>query len=92
MESEVPYKTEEFGELWTVRGPCGNMPFTNEEDADFYRININAAYSEGRKAERERCALIAETEIVEHQDGEESYLCGTGKLIADKIRGGQDGE
>jgi len=49
MESEGPYKTEEFGELWTVRGPCGNMPFANEEDADFYRININAAYAEGRK-------------------------------------------
>ena len=58
MESEGPYKTEEFGELWTVRGPCGNMPFANEEDADFYRININAAYSEGRKAERERCAKV----------------------------------
>lgn len=50
MESEGPYKTEEFGELWTVRGPCGNMPFANEEDADFYRININAAYAEGRKS------------------------------------------
>ena len=50
MESEGPYKTEEFGELWTVRGPCGNMPFTNEEDADFYRVNINAAYAEGRKS------------------------------------------
>ena len=53
---------------------------------------LGCAFAAGRKAERERCALIAETEIVEHQDGEESYLCGTGKLIADKIRGGQDGE
>ena len=57
-----------------------------------YADILIAAFIEGRKAERERCALIAETEIVEHQDGEESYLCGTGKLIAEKIRGGQDGE
>lgn len=53
---------------------------------------INREFDARIRAERERCALIAETEIVEHQDGEESYLCGTGKLIAEKIRGGQDGE
>ena len=91
MESEWPYKTEEFGELWTVRGPCGNMPFTNEEDADFYRVNINAAYSEGRKAERERCVKIAESEPV-NQDEWGNIVFGLGEKIAEKIRGGQDGE
>ncbi len=52
---------------------------------------IAFAYEEGRKAERERCAMIAEDEAIEHNDGEESYLCGAGELIAKKIRGGQDG-
>ena len=76
MESEVPYKTEEFGELWTVRGPCGNMPFTNEEDADFYRVNINAAYAEGRKS--------MEKEIEEKKAIKDTLLCGTGFVMEGK--------
>lgn len=51
-DAKGPYKTEEFKEAWTVRGPGGNTPFTNSEDADVYRGELNAAYAEGRKAGR----------------------------------------
>jgi hypothetical protein len=43
-------------------------------------------FSEGRKDERERCAHIAE-----HEAGEIPE-CMTGRIIAEKIRGGQDGK
>ena len=52
----------------------------------------NAIYAAGRKAERERCARIADDEAIEHQDGDESYMCGAVEEIAKRIRGGQDGE
>lgn len=44
------------------------------------------AYEAGRKAERERCARIAENEAGEIPE------CMTGRIIAEKIRGGKDGE
>ena len=89
---EGPYRVVQPVDITplTVEGPTGNHGQMLQ--GGFLCNALNAAYAAGRKAERERCALIAETEIVEHQDGEESYLCGTGKLIADNIRGGQDGE
>ena len=99
MESEVPYKTEEFGELWTVRGPCGNMPFTNEEDADFYRVNINAAYAEGRKSmEKEFKELLDlanqagnfNQDMMQWKIKFEDWKKAQG--IENRIRGGQDGE
>ena len=74
-----------FRKWWLNNSEAGLTPY----GIGFYAFT--SGFNAGRKAERERCALIAETEIVEHQDGEESYLCGTGKLIAEKIRGGQDG-
>jgi len=46
----------------------------------------NQAHCEGRKAERERCADIAEHEACEIPE------CMTGRIIAGKIRGGQDAE
>lgn len=95
VAGDGPYKVERhaFGGVGIV-GPNRDGSYTG---LDRYQSEervcyLNEGYAAGRKAERERCAMIAETEIVEHQDGEESYLCGTGKLIADNIRGGQDGE
>jgi hypothetical protein len=47
------------------------------------RSNCKAcAYEAGRKAERERCEIIAETQL----------YSSVGELIAEKIRGGQDGK
>lgn len=40
----------------------------------------NAIYAAGRKAERERCALVAEKEVGEIPE------CMTGRIIAEKIR------
>ncbi len=45
---------------------------------------LACAYAEGRKAERDRCAHIAEHEACEIPE------CMTGRIIAEKIRGGQD--
>lgn len=45
---------------------------------------VNAAYADGRKAERERCAKIIENEICGNDD--ESLL----HWASSKIRGGQD--
>lgn len=47
---------------------------------------VNYGYAAGRKAERARCAKIAEVEAGEIPE------CMTGRIIATKIRGGQDGE
>lgn len=47
---------------------------------------FTSGFNAGRKAERERCLAIAENE---HADLME---CSTSRIIADKIRGGQDGE
>ncbi len=88
---------DEIGRPWfMISGPGIDAP---KKTASLIRGEVmvtariwNRIYDLGRKAERERCALIAETEIVEHNDGDESYSCGAGKLIAEKIRGGQDGE
>lgn len=43
---------------------------------------VNYGYAAGRKAERERCAKIAESHVTKLN----------GFQIADAIRGGQDGE
>lgn len=82
-DAKGPYKTEEFKEAWTVRGPGGNTPFTNSEDADVYRGELNAAYAEGRKAERERCANIAR---------QYASCEGVAQEIEKHILGGQDGD
>lgn len=47
---------------------------------------FTSGFNAGRKAEREQCAHIAE-----HEAGEIPE-CMTGRIIAEKIRGGQDGE
>lgn len=74
-------------------GHFGEMPIDwIQNAANDCSTDFKSAYAAGRKAERERCAMIAEDEAIEHNDGEESYLCGAGELIAKKIRGGQDGE
>lgn len=49
------------------------------------------AYDKGRKAERERCAKIAESEPVT-QDEWGNIVFGLGEKIAEKIRGGRDEE
>lgn len=48
------------------------------------------AYNAGRKAERERCAKIAEMSGCE--EVVMGVYCKTGKFIAEKIRGGRDEE
>jgi len=51
---------------------------------------VNCGYAAGRKAERERCARIAEDQIYTHTEHGFEYECYTGHSIADAIRGGQD--
>jgi len=52
---------------------------------------LGCAFAAGRKAERERCAEIAESEPV-NQDEWGNIVFGLGEKIAEKIRGGQDGK
>lgn len=52
---------------------------------------INRALDEMVKAERERCAKIAESEPVT-QDEWGNIVFGLGEKIAEKIRGGRDGK
>lgn len=68
----------------TVEGSTGNHGLMLR--GRFLRNALNAAYAAGRKAERARCAKIAEVEAGEIPE------CMTGRIIATKIRGGQDGE
>lgn len=50
---------------------------------------IAFAYDEGRKAERERCAKIAEDHALLLNSPGEAAAC---REVAEMIRGGQDGE
>lgn len=81
------YVTDEYcnevgGRRFVIRGPGLNAQTTasliREELVGSARIR-NRAYAEGRKAERERCAKIA--------DG---YFHARGRVVAKAIRGGQD--
>ena len=64
------------------------VPKLSREGLAFYdapeavTFHLNSAYAKGRKAERERCAIIAESWLDR----------SVGELIAKKIRGGQDGK
>jgi hypothetical protein len=94
MESEGLYRYEHRDEqkAFVVVGPGReNMGGTyTKKEASIAARFANLAYAEGRKAERERCAQIADDEAIEHQDGDESYMCGAVEEIAKRIRGGQD--
>jgi len=57
------------------------LDVTNSDGWGILRL-INSAHFEGRKAERERCAKIAESYVTK-------FNC---LQIADAIRGGQDGK
>jgi hypothetical protein len=81
------YVTDEYcnevgGRRFVIRGPGLNAQTTasliREELVGSARIR-NRAYAAGRKAERERCAKIA--------DG---YFHARGRVVAKAIRGGQD--
>ena len=65
-------------------------PYAHECGKTNYIFCPACVYAEGRKAERERCARIADDEAIEHMDGDESYMCGAVEEIAKRIRGGQD--
>ena len=54
------------------------LDVTNSDGWGILRL-INSAHFEGRKAERERCAKIAE-----------GYFHARGRVVAKAIRGGQD--
>ena len=76
-------------------GPYGHKKYPIAGGGKKHSQSCQAcAYAEGRKAERERCAKIAEDLIPTHSHCEDGhkYECYTGHTIADKIRGGQDGE
>ena len=82
---EGPYK---FGDSIKVDGKKSEWYLGGYSEVKI----ANAAHAAGRKAERERCARIADDEAIEHTDGDESYMCGAVEEIAKRIRGGQDGE
>ena len=94
MQSEGPYSVDfEDGEYFILGFPFSRMlRFKAYEQFEAERINYwaNKAYAAGRKAERERCAKIAEMSWCE--EVVMGVYCKTGKFIAEKIRGGQDGE
>ncbi len=74
-------------------GPYGHKKYPIAGGGKKHSQSCQAcAYAEGRKAERERCARIADDEAIEHMDGDESYMCGAVEEIAKRIRGGQDGK
>ena len=79
---EEPYKLRD-GFNYGVVGP--GIP-SKEEEYDLSPRVANMIFNEGRKAERERCARIADG-LLNLEVGD---LVGTS--IATKIRGGQDGE
>jgi len=73
---------------------AGEGPYIHTLAAYYLPCEANCpacAYEAGRKAERERCAKIAESEPV-NQDEWGNIVFGLGEKIAEKIRGGQDGE
>lgn len=81
---EGPYGIDETIEI---------KPFVFVRIDSYAKLEIaNAAFASSRKAERERCARIAEDLIPTHSHCEDGYKyeCYTGHIIADKIRGGQD--
>jgi hypothetical protein len=69
-------------------GPYDHILASNKEWCVFYCPEC--AYQAGRKAERERCAKIAEMSAC--QEVVMGAYCITGKFIAEKIRGAQDGK
>ena len=97
MESEGLYRYEHRDEqkAFVVVGPGReNMggTYTKNEASIAARL-ANLAYAEGRKSERERCAQIAEKEVVfdiASLESGEFYSNSAGRIIAEKIRGGQD--
>ena len=82
-----PYKLRD-GFNYGVVGP--GIP-SKEEEYDLSPRVANMIFNEGRKAERERCAKIAENEPHPHDECG-NLKWGLGNLIAKKIRGGQDAE
>lgn len=94
---EGPYSVgKDMGAAWWAVSDTDGVLWRHESRATAFLIKqvSNLAYAkgskEGRKAERERCAKIADDEAIEHQDGDESYMCGAVEEIAKRIRGGQD--
>lgn len=86
---EEPYKLRD-GFNYGVVGP--GIP-SKEEEYDLSPRVANMIFNEGRKAERERCAKIAEKEVVldiASLESGEFYSNSAGRIIAEKIRGGQD--
>ena len=79
-ECKIEAKNEERYGPYKIGDVFPRAKIYSEKDA----IIANSSYVSGRKAERERCAKIAE-----HEAGEIPE-CMTGRIIAEKIRGGQD--
>lgn len=100
---EGPYKSHEVNGKCQIsikmeHGSAVSFKFFCSECGGIAASLASAAHAdgrkEGRKEERERCAKIAEDSIPTHSHCEDGYKyeCYTGHIIADKIRGGQDGE
>ena len=84
---EGPYVVTEAEDFYkTVNTPLGDKFELGTEELS---RALNLAHTAGRKAERERCAKIAESEPV-NQDEWGNIVFGLGEKIAEKIRGGQD--
>ncbi len=77
-QSEGPYKFKDRLKYAATVGP--GIP-DGEEYFDLSPEIANMIYAAGRKAERERCAKIAE-----------GYFHARGRVVAKAIRGGQDAE
>ena len=82
MESEGPYTSGLPDNAAVVDNRLGRA-YTGIEERSVNAVCswMNEAHAHGRKAERERCAKIAE-----------GYFHARGRVVAKAIRGGQDGK
>ena len=80
------------GQMQAQAGICQRC-FDDHEGNDCVGYARSQSFIAGRKAERERCAQIAETETAKYDANgfisQKWIMCSE---IAEKIRGGQDGK
>ena len=92
MESDGPYSVKNYKYRWCVDGLDKEHTlnqFRYKKWAEWWASQLNTAHFEGRKAERERCAKIAEDHALLLNSPGEAAAC---REVAEMIRGGQDGE
>ena len=76
-------------------GPYGHRCYMQIDPDSCVACSWNDGHARGIREERERCAKIAEKEVVldiASLESGEFYSNSAGRIIAEKIMGGQDAE